>query len=205
MKLAGLISAAALAALSVTGTVTTASAEIELDANCTASKGVDDISYREAHDVYLCLERQMFENYNKGDKKWVNANHVGSYRTWSAASTLPANPGPHSERFLFTYVNDIGKDAYTQFAEGVTMPVGTVLAKESFTINSKGKSKAGPLFFMEKVAAGTSPKTGDWFYTMVGANGKPQGVNVFKACHECHSGFEDSDFVAYPEPEVQRK
>lgn len=201
MKLAGLISAATFTVL---GAFAPAHAEVTLDANCNVGKSVDDVSYRDAHEVYLCLEKKMFEGYNTGPKKWVNPSHVGQYRTWKAASTLPANPGVHSERFLFTYVNPVGAEAYTKFAEGVAMPVGTVIAKESFNINSKGKASAGPLFFMEKVAAGTSPKTGDWFYTMVGANGKPQGVNVYKACHACHTGYEDTDFLGYPEEEVRR-
>lgn len=202
MKIAALVSAAAFAALA---SISSANAEIIVDANCNVNKSVDDVSYREAHDVYLCLERKMFDGYNTGPKRWVNANHVGQFRTWTPASTLPANPGVHSNRFLFTYVNPIGAAAYTQFADGVKMPVGTVIAKESFSINSKGKSKPGPVFFMEKVAAGTSPKTGDWFYTMVAPSGKPQAVNVFKACHECHSGFSDSDFLGYPDAEVQRR
>ena len=205
MKFAAIASAAAIAitgAFAATGVSTPAHA---LDANCGVGKSVDDVSYREAHDVYLCLERKMFDGYNTGDKKWVNANHVGQYRTWDAASTLPANPGVHSNRFLFTYVNSIGSAAYRQFAEGVTMPVGTVIAKESFTINSKGNSKPGPLFFMEKVAAGTSPKTNDWYYTMVNPNGAPAAVNVFRACNDCHSGFSDSDFLGYPDEEVRRR
>jgi len=198
MRLAGIASAVAFAitgAFAASGVSTPAHA---LDANCGVGKSVDDVSYREAHDVYLCLERKMFDGYNTGDKKWVNANHVGQYRTWDAASTLPANPGVHSNRFLFTYVNPIGSAAYRQFAEGVTMPVGTVIA-------NKGKSKPGPLFFMEKVAVGTSPKTNDWYYTMVNANGKPAAVNVFKACNECHSGFAESDFLGYPDEDVRRR
>ncbi len=205
MKLAGIASALAVAitgAFAATGVSTPAHA---LDANCGIGKSADEVSYREAHDVYLCLERKMFDGYNTGDKKWVNPAHVGQFRTWTAASTLPANPGVHSNRFLFTYVNPIGQSAYQQYAEGVKMPAGTVIAKESFTISKKGKAKPGPLFIMEKVAAGTSPKTGDWFYTMVNANGKPQAINVFRACHDCHSGFEDTDFLGFPVEETRRR
>lgn len=207
MKLAGLFSAAAVAAVTSFGAFAPTHVAAAPDANCNVGKSADDVSYREAHDVYLCLERKMFDGYNTNNekKRWVNASHVGQYRTWQAASTLPANPGVHSERFLFTYVNPIGAAAYTQFAEGVRMPVGTVIAKESFSINSKGKSKPGPLFFMEKVAVGSSPKTNDWFYTMVNPNGTPVAVNVFKACNECHSAFSDTDFLGYPEEEVRRR
>ena len=205
MKFAAFASAAAIAITGAFATVGFSTPSHADGHSCCAGKSVDDVSYREAHDVYLCLERKMFDGYNTGDKKWVNAAHVGQFRTWKAASTLPANPGVHSNRFLFTYVNPIGEAAYTQYAEGVKMPVGTVIAKESFSINSKGNAKPGPLFIMEKVAPGTSPKTGDWFYTMVSAKGKPQAINVFKACHECHSGFADSDFVGFPDEEVRRR
>ncbi len=203
MKLASLLSAAAFAVLASVGSAS--SAGLTIDENCNVNKPGDEVSYREAHDVYLCLERKMFDGYNTGPKRWVNPNHVGQYRTWDPVSTLPANPGVHSNRFLFSYVNQIGSATYKQYAEGVSMPVGTVIAKESFTITSKGKAKKGPLFFMEKVAPGTSPKTNDWFYTMVNANGKPAVINVFKACNECHSGFEDTDFLGYPVEEVRRK
>lgn len=201
MKFAGIAAALAFTFAGAIGMSTPSYADGH---SCNVGKSVDDVSYREAHDVYLCLERKMFDGYNTGDKKWVNASHVGQFRTWKAASTLPANPGFHSNRFLFTYVNPIGEAAYTQYRDGVVMPVGTVIAKESFSISSKGKAKPGPLFIMEKVAPGTSPKTGDWFYTMVSAKGKPQAINVFKACHECHSGFADSDFVGFPVEEVRR-
>lgn len=204
MRIAALAAAASMAFVGAIGMSATPTFADGHSHSCSAGKSVDEVSYREAHEVYLCLERKMFDGYNTGPKKWVNPAHVGQYRTWTAASTLPANPGFHSNRFLFTYVNDIGAAAYTQYAEGVTMPVGTVIAKESFSINGKGKGKPGPLFFMEKVAAGTSPRTNDWYYTMVNPDGKPQAVNVYKACHECHEGFADSDNLGYPVEEVRR-
>ncbi len=203
MKLASLLSAAAFAVLASVGSAS--SAGLTIDASCNVNKPGDEVSYREAHDVYLCLERKMFDGYNTGPKRWVNANHVGQYRTWDAVSTLPANPGVHSNRFLFSYVNPIGSATYKKYAEGVSMPVGTVIAKESFTITSKGKARPGPLFLMEKVAPGTSPKTNDWFYTRVTADGTPSAINVFRACNDCHSGFADTDFLGYPVEEVRRK
>lgn len=195
----------AVAAVATIGIVPAHQAEADVNAACTINKSVEDVNYDEAQDVYECLSEKMFEGYNKGNdkKRWVNADHVKNYRNWTKASTLPANPGFHAERFLLTWVNETGADAYTQFAEGVAMPEGTVIAKESFSINGKGKSKPGPLFIMEKAAEGASPKTGDWYYTMVSSKGTPQGVNVYTACHACHSGFEDSDFLAYPVEEVR--
>jgi len=195
----------AIAAIAALGFTHTTPSHAKVDKNCAIDKPGDEVSYEEAQEVYECLAEKMAKGYNKGNdkKRWVNAEHVEGYRDWTKASTLPANPGFHSERFLLTFVNETGAEAYTKFEEGVTMPVGTVIAKESFSINGKGKAKAGPLFIMEKAAKGKSPRTGDWYYTMVSASGKPQGINVYTACHECHSGFEDSDYLAFPVEEVR--
>ena len=171
--------------------------------SCKAAGGPDDISFDEANKVYQCLTEKMYKGYQKGAKRWIPLDYVANYKNWRAASTAPANPGPHTNRFLFTRVNEIGFDAYTKYAEDVTMPVGTVISKESFTISKKGKAKPGPLFIMEKVAPGTSPSTNDWYYMMVSAKGAPVAVNVARDCHECHSGFDFQDSLGYPVEEVR--
>lgn len=171
--------------------------------SCKADKAGEDLSFDEAAAVYDCLKDKMVKGYRKGGKRWIPADYVNDYRNWRLASTGPAAPGVHAGRFLVTYVNDTGFDAYTQYAEGVEMPVGTLIAKESFTVNGKGNAKAGPLFLMEKVAEGRSPETGDWFYMMVSPKGAPQAVNVVEACHGCHSGYEEQDYLGYPVEEVR--
>lgn len=171
--------------------------------SCDAGKAGDELSFDEAAAVYDCLKGAMVEGYRKGAKRWIPAAYVNDYRDWKPASTGPAAPGQHGGRFLVTYVNDIGHDAYVRYAEGVEMPAGTLIAKESFTVSNIGAAKAGPLFLMEKVAEGTSPETGDWHYMMVSARGAPQAVNVARACHDCHSGFDYQDFMGYPVEEVR--
>ena len=89
-------------------------------------------------------------------------------------------------------------------AERGAMPAGTLIAKESFSINDEGKTSAGPLFFMEKTDAGASPNTNDWYYYAVAPSGAPMAVNVVKACHECHEGnFGASDGLGYPVEEAR--
>lgn len=177
-------------------------ANSHVNADCNITIPRDEMTNRDAHDVYLCIADKQGIGYLTGDKRWVNRSHVEQFRTWTPASTLPADPGAHGDRFLFTYVNSVGASAYLRY-DGSTMPVGTVIAKESFSVKDSGKTKKGPLFIMEKVAPGTSPKTGDWYYTAVLPNGKPLAVNVFKACNECHSGFADQDYLGYPDEEVR--
>ncbi len=181
-------------------------ANSHVDANCNLTIPRDNMTNRDAHDVYLCLADTLSRGYLTGDKRWIPREFVQDFRTWTPASTLPADPGTHSGRFLFTYVNQVGAAQYTKYQESnFTMPVGSVIAKESFSVTKKGKAKPGPLFIMQKAAAGASPKTNDWYYMMVSPKGKPLSVNVFRACNDCHEGFADSDYMGYPEEEVRRR
>jgi len=175
-------------------------------AACDASKPGTELTGDEAQAVYDCLKDSMLAGYKKGNKRWIPADRVNDYRSWTSASTFPAAPGFHGERFLLTYVNAVGAEQYLKYEEeGFTMPAGTVIAKESFSVSAKGKAKAGPLFFMEKAAAGSSPQTNDWYYYMVAANGQPQGINVVQACHTCHAGFDYRDGMAYPVEDARVK
>lgn len=175
-------------------------------AACDASKAGTDLTGDEAQAVYDCLKDSMLSGYTKGNKRWIDPSYVADYRSWTAASTFPAAPGFHGERFLLTFVNETGAEQYLKYAEeGFTMPAGTVIAKESFSVNAQGKAKAGPLFFMEKAPAGSSPETNDWYYMMVAPNGAPMAVNVVQACHACHSGFDYRDGLGYPVEEARVK
>ena len=175
-------------------------------ASCDPGKPGDELTYAEANKVYECLKEDLYKGYQKGSKRWIPADNVKNYRDWTPVSTVPANPGFHGGRFLFTYVNATGAADYLKYAEeGVKMPAGTLIAKESFSVTGKGKVKKGPLFFMEKVADGKSPETKDWFYYAVAPSGKPMAVNVVKACYECHSQFEARDHLGYPVDEARIK
>jgi hypothetical protein len=78
-----------------------------------------------------------------------------------------------------------------------------VIAKESFDVKPGGLATAGPLFLMEKVAAGRAPDTNDWFYMMVSASGAPQAIPVVQACHACHENYADQGDLGYPDEDVR--
>lgn len=173
-------------------------------AACEAGKPGSELTGSEAQAVYDCLKDSLAAGYAKGDKRWIPANYVTDYRSWTSASTFPAAPGFHGERFLLTFVNAVGAEQYLKYAEeGFTMPAGTVIAKESFSVNDQGKASPGPLFLMEKAPAGASPQTNDWYYMMVAPNGQPQAIPVADACHACHSGFDARDGLGYPVEEAR--
>lgn len=194
----GTIAAAGMVAVTLAASPAAAAA-------CAAGKPRAEMTVADAQGVYDCLKDAMYENYNKRDKRWIPAEVVRDYRDWKLANTGPAAPGFHGERYLMTWVNAAGYDAYTEFRdEDVSIPAGTWIVKESFDVAEDGQAKAGPLFIMQKVEAGTSPKTMDWYYMMVMPNGAPAAVNVFTACNECHvETFGHQGGLGYPVEEVR--
>lgn len=148
--------------------------------------------------LYDCISASMVEGYTKGDDPVAPV-----YRDWTVTATRAAVAGAHGERFLLTFANDIAAEEYLKFAsEGVEIPVGGVLAKESIKIGKEGKARVGPLFIMTKVGLEEAPETMGWLYSGVQPNGKPL---KFKQafCHDCHVGWESQDALAYPLEEVR--
>ena len=150
-------------------------------------------------ELYDCLKDAMVEGYSKEGDEIATA-----YRDWAVTSTRPAVAGPHGNRWLQTFANDIAAEQYLKFEEeGVVMPVGSVLAKESMSINKKKKiGRTGPLFTMIKLEAGGAPDYGDWLYGGIQPNGKVMKVKQ-GFCHDCHVGWESQDHLAYPLEEVR--
>ena len=145
--------------------------------------------------LYDCMSARMLEGYTKeGDET------AAVYRDWQPTATRMAVAGPHGERFLNTFVNEVGAEQYLKFEDGeFEMPVGSVLAKESVAIR-KGTARVGPLFLMTKVD--DAPEFDNWLYAGVQPNGKPLKISQ-SFCHDCHGGFEAQDSMGYPLEEVR--
>ncbi|MBT6441481.1 MAG: hypothetical protein HOK61_03565 [Alphaproteobacteria bacterium] len=104
-------------------------------------------------------------------------------------------------RYVNNYANAKAQD-YGLYEEGGPMPVGAIAAKESFVVSPNGKIGVGPLFLMAKQAAGSSPDTGDWYYTMILPNGAVQdAANIQKFCNDCHTiaGEDDDNLMFLPD------
>jgi hypothetical protein len=169
--------------------------------DCTAftKESSFDLDEAEILALYDCLGEQMATGYA------AEGDPVGSdFRNWTVTSTRPAVAGAHGERLLQTFANDIAAPQYLQFAEeDFTMPVGSILAKESITLSTKNQAaRPGPLFVMTKLEAGASPETGDWLYAGVQPNGKEMGIKQ-SFCHDCHVAYDYRDMLAYPLEEVR--
>ncbi len=166
---------------------------------CTFDKKAIDFEQADIDRLYNCVNDKLAEGYAK------EGHEIGStYRDWQVTATGPAAPGPHGDRFLLTYANDVAFEEYVAYREdgGFSMPVGSVLAKESYKLSKKGKPRRGPLFIMTKMAAGEADETDNWLYAGVQPNGKVMKVKQ-SFCHDCHTAFSDRDSMGYPDPDVR--
>lgn len=186
-----------LAALAVAGFAMTGAAHA---AECkTDVEDAFDLDGAAIDEIYACIKDQMLEGYTKGE------NEVAAvFRDWAPTQVRPAVAGPHGNRALNTFANDIAAEQYLKFeGEGVVMPAGSVLAKESIRINTKkGMAQVGPLFIMTKGEAGAAPDANDWIYSAVQPSGKPMKIKQ-SFCHNCHEGFANQGDLGYPLEEVR--
>jgi cytochrome c553 len=174
---------------------------------CRSDKPGSQLDLEDSARLWRCLAEDLVAGYRTGDKRWIPEEFIQDYRSWTSASEYPARSSVHGGRFLVTFVNPIGEETYMRFADdGITMPEGSVLAKESWTVDEKGHVAKGPLFIMQKVAQGMSPVTGDWYYMAVAPTGEPMAMDVITACSACHqSAFGKRDGMGYPRAEARAK
>jgi hypothetical protein len=69
-------------------------------------------------------------------------------------------------------------------ARARTVPVGAIVVAEHYERNEA--RAAGPVFVMEKRAAGYAPDHGDYRYVVVGSQGQLVGEGVVESCAGCH-------------------
>jgi len=149
--------------------------------------------------LYECISEDLAAGYAGGD------NEVAAeYRSWGVTATAPYSPGAHSDRLLLTFANDIAYDTYVEYGYGddFSMPVGSILAKESFSLRNNGNPRPGPLFIMTKVEDGVADEFDNWVYSALQPNGNAMGIQQ-SFCHDCHVGFADQDNLGYPAPDVR--
>ncbi len=158
-----------------------------------------DLDANDITRIYDCMKDKMTAGYTKKGNKIAE-----NYRNWAVTGTRPGVAGPHGERLLLTFANSIAVEQYLKFEEeGVVMPAGSVLAKESIKIHKKKKKAVvGPLFLMTKVGAGELPETNDWRYDALSPSGKPMKIKQ-SYCHDCHLGYAEQDYLGYPLEEVR--
>ncbi len=142
----------------------------------------------------------------------AGVTQVAGYTNWTNVASAPYQSSTHGNRYVNNYANKNGAYKYVKYEDGVPMPAGTVVAKDSFIVNTDGSVAVGPLFVMEKLGSGFNEASGNWRYTMIMPNGsvvgttKGAGSASVETCNECHlSVAEDQDFLFFLPEEFRVK
>ena len=147
--------------------------------------------------AYNCARPAMQEAYAKSGFQASK-----DYTHWANFSTSPYLSANHAYRYVNNYANDIAATGYGRYESMPALPVGSVLAKDSFYVDEQGRVMIGALYLMEKKPAGYNPRHNDWAYTMILPDGtvfaSRGGVlsPSVKFCGDCHRevGVKDSLF-----------
>lgn len=132
-----------------------------------------------------------------------------SYRNWRRYNSVPYLSASHGNRYINNYANAQAND-YGQLRAGASMPLGSVIVKDSFTVTRAGDVYSGALFAMEKMPAGFSPEDRDWQYTMIMPDGeifgttKGEGSEHVAFCAACHKAAGDDRDHLFFVPEKYR-
>lgn len=135
----------------------------------------------DAQAIYERIRDDMVAGY-----RLSGVPYAGSYRYWRRYNTTPYRSAQHGERYINNYANETARD-YGRFEAAGVLPVGSILAKDSFAVTARGDVFSGPLFVMEKMPAGFDPPARDWRYTMIMPDGSIFGI----------TGGEGSEKVAF--------
>lgn len=140
-------------------------------------------------------------------RPWQNAAAVRSevptiedYQTWTAFSRQAF--GSEHGRYVEIFGNARASD-YSGFEDAAPLPAGARLLKHSFSVRRDGETVLGPLFLMEKMAAGFSPRTNDWRFILVAPDGSLVGqtggwnADRVEFCHACHESARRQDFLMF--------
>ncbi len=116
---------------------------------------------------------------------------AASYASYKAYSQHAYVSATHGERYVENYGNKVAAP-YGKYENAGKMPVGSKLAKPSFSVKGNGSAAVGPLFVMEKMQPGFHADSEDWRYTMIMPNGSIAGTTGGKGsknvqfCIGCH-------------------
>ena len=152
-----------------------------------------------------CLAPVMAKAY-KSNGHWS----ARKWSKWTNFAKKAYRSDTYGGRFVQNYANKIGAKAYGGYDKTKKMPIGSTLAKPSFTVGKNGQASLGPLFIMEKMTAGWNKGTNDWRYAMIMPGGKLFGMTrgknskALQFCQDCHAGAEDNDLMFFL-PEEYRK
>lgn len=173
--------------------------------NPCAAGGSAELTDAEAATAYECAVQPMRAAYAKS-----GYDAADGYTEWPRFNTVPYPSATHGGRLVNNYASPMGAEGYARYEDVGEMPAGSVLAKDSFTVDGKGRVAVGPLFLMTKMDSGWNAETGDWKYAMIMPDGSLFGETGGKNsggvqfCADCHNAVEGQDYLFFMPEDVRR-
>ena len=173
-----------------------------------------EITDAEAIKTYASMKDTLLRNYGSSLLKIA-----GEYGSWYQFNTSPYVSKEHGDRLVNDYGNAKAAD-YGDFETGQVLPVGAVIAMDSFKIIpsclplaiTADAVEAGPLFVMEKMEPGFNPSSGDWQFSMISPDGTLVGQTLgpqhdkVQFCADCHQSVsQEQDWLFFLPQKYRRE
>ena len=162
------------------------------------------LSDAESIALYENIRKQMHAGY-----ALARLPDIARFGEWRRYNSAPYVSATHGQRYVNNYANGIARN-YGRYEESGPLPVGSILAKDSFTVIRGGDVFAGALFLMEKMPAGFNAASHDWRYTMIMPDGsffgttKGEGSERVGFCITCHEAVPEEHYQMFFVPEAYR-
>jgi hypothetical protein len=156
-----------------------------------------DLKPKEATEIYDIIMNALKAGYKRSGHPVAAA-----YQGWKRYNTTPYISISHGNHYLNNYANPTAK-VYGAFEDAGTMPVGSIIAKDSFSVTTSRGIVLGPLFIAEKMPPGFNDVTGDWKYTEILPDGtllgetNGEGAERVEYCIACHLAAEKQDHLYF--------
>lgn len=151
----------------------------------------------EAEEIYRQRVDSLAAGYALGDHPVAR-----SYRTWRRYNSAPYLSAAHGNLYVNNYANAAAR-AYGRFESAGKLPVGAIIAKDSFVVERDGTVRPGSLFIMEKMPRGFNYVSGDWRYIEIMPDGTFFGethgdhAERVEFCIGCHLAKERQDHLFF--------
>ncbi len=158
-----------------------------------------------AEEVYNKIKGEMADGYAPAQDAVIKA-----YPRWQRFNIGPYLSDTHGNRYANNFANArAARAGYGDLRLGRCMPLGAVVVKDTFTVTKDGEVYPAAVFYMEKLAPGRNPATGDWRFVQLLPDGSyigdttgdnPEDVAFCYTCHKAMAGVDNLFFL----PEAYR-
>ena len=161
------------------------------------AENAEDLEEAEIAKVYADLKSELASRYRISQIALIE-----DYQSWSRYNRVPYVSATHGNRFVNNYANKTAS-AYGRYEKAGILPVGSVIAKDTFTISEDGTVRPGPLMIMEKMPEGFNYVSGDWRYAVIMPDGsllgetRGESAQSVAFCIGCHLVKERFDHLYF--------